>query len=90
MKESNKSLSSILDWGHEGHIREVLQEDGCLSMYKYIVPQKEIAMSCLMFIFRKLKINHEFILEFSTAANTYDAHLHTYSLVTHFISKHVY
>jgi hypothetical protein len=34
MKESNKSLSSILDRGHEGRIREVLQENGHSSMYK--------------------------------------------------------
>ncbi len=26
-------LSSSLEQGHEGRIREVLQEDGCLSMY---------------------------------------------------------
>jgi hypothetical protein len=31
---SNKSLSSILDRGHEGRIREVLQEDGRSNMYK--------------------------------------------------------
>jgi hypothetical protein len=29
-------LSLSLDRGHEGHIREVLQEDGCLSMYKFL------------------------------------------------------
>ncbi len=36
MKESNKSLSSILDQGHEGRIREVLQveEDNRSNMYK--------------------------------------------------------
>jgi hypothetical protein len=32
--ETRRRLSLSLDQGHEGHIREVLQEDGCSSMYK--------------------------------------------------------
>ncbi len=35
-KETNRRLSLSLDWGHEGGIREVLQEDGRSSMYKVI------------------------------------------------------
>jgi hypothetical protein len=34
IEESGKSLSLTLDRGHEGRIREVLQEDGHSSMYK--------------------------------------------------------
>ncbi len=33
-REARRKLSLSLEWGHEGHIREVLQEDGCSSMYK--------------------------------------------------------
>ncbi len=33
-KETSRRLSLSLDRGHEGHIHEVLQEDGCSSMYK--------------------------------------------------------
>jgi hypothetical protein len=33
-KETIGRLSSSLDQGHEGRICEVLQEDGCSSMYK--------------------------------------------------------
>jgi hypothetical protein len=32
--ETRRRLSLSLDRGHEGRIREVLQEDGCSSMYK--------------------------------------------------------
>jgi hypothetical protein len=31
--KARKGLSSSLKRGHEGRIREVLQEDGCSSMY---------------------------------------------------------
>jgi hypothetical protein len=34
MEESSKSFSLTLDWGHEGRISEVLQEDGRSCMYK--------------------------------------------------------
>ncbi len=37
MEESSKSLSLTLDWGHEGRIREVLQEDGRSSIYKVVI-----------------------------------------------------
>jgi hypothetical protein len=41
MKESNKSLSSILDRGHEGRICDVLQENSRSSMYKvYCVTER--------------------------------------------------
>jgi hypothetical protein len=33
-RETSRRLSLSLDRGHEGHIREVLLEDGCSSMYK--------------------------------------------------------
>ncbi len=33
-RETSRRLSLSLDQGHEGHIREVLREDGCSSMYK--------------------------------------------------------
>jgi hypothetical protein len=33
-RETRRRLSISLDQGHEGCIREVLQEDGCSSMYK--------------------------------------------------------
>ncbi len=33
-KETRRRRSLSLDRGHEGRIREVLQEDGCSSMYK--------------------------------------------------------
>ncbi len=32
-RETRRRLSLSLDRGHEGRIREVLQEDGCSSMY---------------------------------------------------------
>jgi hypothetical protein len=38
-KRSSKRFSLSLDRGHEGHIREVLQEDSCSSMYKDIATQ---------------------------------------------------
>jgi hypothetical protein len=37
MEESSKSLSSTLDKGHEGRIREVLQEDGHSSMSRVMI-----------------------------------------------------
>jgi hypothetical protein len=37
MEESSKSLSLTLDWGHEGRIRKVLQEDGRSSMNKVMI-----------------------------------------------------
>jgi hypothetical protein len=96
--QSNRSLSSTLDWGHEERICEVLQEDGHSSMYRtmivylfcknklswvicnmlsvinydYSMICKPILQYWPMFIFRRLKINHdshEFILEFGTCAN---------------------
>jgi hypothetical protein len=33
-REARRKLSLSLERGHEGRIRKVLQEDGCLSMYK--------------------------------------------------------
>jgi hypothetical protein len=36
-KRTNRRLSLTLDRGHEGHICEVLQEDGRSSMYGYKV-----------------------------------------------------
>jgi hypothetical protein len=36
-KGTSKKLSLILDRGHEGRIREVLQEDGRSSMYKVMI-----------------------------------------------------
>jgi hypothetical protein len=33
-RETSRRLSLSLDRGHEGRIREMLQEDGCSSMYK--------------------------------------------------------
>jgi hypothetical protein len=33
-RETRRRLSLSLDRGHEGRIREVLQEDGCSSMHK--------------------------------------------------------
>ncbi len=33
-RETRMRLSLSLDRGHEGRIHEVLQEDGCSSMYK--------------------------------------------------------
>ncbi len=33
-RETSRRLSLSLDQGHEGRIREVLQEDGCSSMYQ--------------------------------------------------------
>jgi hypothetical protein len=33
-RETRRRLSLSLDRGHEGHICEVLQEEGCSSMYK--------------------------------------------------------
>jgi hypothetical protein len=38
-RQRSRSLSSTLDWGHEGRIHEVLQEDGCSSMYGTMVTQ---------------------------------------------------
>jgi hypothetical protein len=32
--ETSRRLCLSLDQGHEGHIHEVLQEDGCSRMYK--------------------------------------------------------
>jgi hypothetical protein len=50
---TNRRLSSSLDRGHEGCIREVFQEEGCSSMYKIktvCFRAIEIAMSsCYMF-----------------------------------------
>jgi hypothetical protein len=40
-------ISSNLEQGHEEHIREVLQEDGCSSMYsKYLYAHSHV-MSCV-------------------------------------------
>ncbi len=36
-KGTSKSHTLTLDRGHEGHIREVLQEDGRSSMYKVMI-----------------------------------------------------
>ncbi len=33
-RKARRRLSLSLDQGHEGRIREVLQEDGCSSMYR--------------------------------------------------------
>jgi hypothetical protein len=33
-REARRKLSLSLEQGREGHIREVLQEDGCSSIYK--------------------------------------------------------
>ncbi len=33
-RETSRRLCLSLDRGHEGRIREVLQEDGCSSMYE--------------------------------------------------------
>jgi hypothetical protein len=33
-REARRRLSLSLEWGHEGRIGEVLQEDGCSCMYK--------------------------------------------------------
>ncbi len=101
MRQSSRSRSSTLDWGHDGCIRELLQEDGCSSsMYRIMIMylcwrKKKSWVTCnmspvinydysmickqslqywSMFIFRRLKINHdshEFILEFSTVVNSY-------------------
>jgi hypothetical protein len=52
---TNRRLRSSLDWGHEGCIHEVLQEEGRSSMYKIITVSRkiEIAMSlCNMFSVR--------------------------------------
>jgi hypothetical protein len=35
VRETRRRLSLSLQWGHEGHICEVLQEDGCSSMYNW-------------------------------------------------------
>jgi hypothetical protein len=41
-------ISSNLEQGHEGHIREVLQEDGFSSMYsKYLLYAHSHVMSCV-------------------------------------------
>ncbi len=37
MKQSSRSLSSTLDWGHEGHICKVLQEDGRSTKYRAMI-----------------------------------------------------
>jgi hypothetical protein len=37
-RRTKRRLSLSLDQGHEGRIHEVLQGDGCSSMYKVIVP----------------------------------------------------
>jgi hypothetical protein len=34
-RETSRRLSLRRDRGHEGRIREMLQEDGCLSMYEF-------------------------------------------------------
>jgi hypothetical protein len=95
-REARRRVSLSLEQGHEGGIREVLQEDGCSSMYKswlcvltHIISICSLSMPCnylqlgnwftcwLLFIFRRLKINHdshEFILESGTVANTYSPH----------------
>jgi hypothetical protein len=36
-KSASKRLSLTLDCGHEGRICEVLQEDGCSSMYRVMI-----------------------------------------------------
>jgi hypothetical protein len=49
MKQSSRSLSSTLDWGHEGRICEVLQKDGRSSMYKAMIHNYAVERSCLEF-----------------------------------------
>jgi hypothetical protein len=41
--ETRTRLSLSLDRGHEGHIREVIQEDGCSSMYR--------SQSCVFYLY---------------------------------------
>ncbi len=46
MGEGSKSLSLTLDWGHEGHTREVLKEDGRSNMYKLWLHNYAIERNC--------------------------------------------
>jgi hypothetical protein len=46
MEQSSKSLNLTLDWGHEGRICKVLQEDGRSSMYKLWLRDYAIERNC--------------------------------------------
>jgi hypothetical protein len=74
-KRSSKRFSLTLDRGHKGHIREVLQEDGCSSMYRDVAMQlsawEELAfILCIIYELPWLSCNALFTSYFWIKCNT--------------------
>jgi hypothetical protein len=56
-RRTNRRLSLSLDRGHEGCIREVLQEDSCSSMYKL-----QLCVLACMITISFCKTYHDYIM----------------------------